>query len=638
MKKIFTLLSLFICFASASAYTERNLLTSKYDMQQLKAALLCDQSWVPYPAYTDRTGWNALLGDARGNVIAHGEKQLDFKWNVIKATDYLAYERTGERMIMQDPFEENRRGLNALLLAELAEGEGRFMDQIINGVFQACETTSWTISAHVPRQTSRRSLPDWREPVIDLTSAGYGMTLSWIYYFLQDQLNQVDPAIAQRIKFEVDRRVLQPFIDDLPSSWWTASYWKPGDIINNWNPWCNHNVLQCFLLVEDDCERLTQAVWQGMESVDRFINYVSADGACEEGPSYWGHAAGKMYDYLQVLYYATNGAINLFDEPQVRNMGEYISRSYIGDGWVVNFADASAKGGGDAALIYRYGDATNSKEMKQFAASLLKGKKPTISYGNDTFRSLESMRSYQPLQQVSPIHQHPTCTWYPETQFCYMTNRDGLFFAAKGGHNNESHNHNDVGTFLLYADNKPLLIDAGVGTYTKKTFSPERYTIWTMQTNYHNLPLINGYAQQFGREFKATNPQCNAKKSTFSLDIASAYPAEAGIDSYNRQYTLKGKTLIINDAYRLKEVKADNQLVFLTAVSPTQTADGKLLIAVDGIEATLHYPSGWQVVTEPIHLDDKRLSNVWGENIYRTVLTQTNTPAQGRFEIKIVKH
>ena len=221
--------------------------------------------------------------------------------------------------------------------------------------------------------------------------------------------------------------------------------------------------------------------------------------------------------------------------------------------------------------------------MQQWDGTILEGKKATIYYGSDTFRSVKSMSSDKHLQQVSDINQHPTCKWYPEAQFCYRTNRDGLFFAAKGGHNNESHNHNDVGTFLLYADNKPLLIDAGVGTYTKKTFSPERYTIWTMQTNYHNLPLINGYAQQFGREFKATNPQCNAKKSTFSLDIASAYPAEAGIDSYNRQYTLKGKTLIINDAYRLNEVKADNQLVFHTAVSPTHTAYVKLLISIDSI-------------------------------------------------------
>ena len=65
----------------------------------------------------------------------------------------------------------------------------------------------------------------------------------------------------------------------------------------------------------------------------------------------------------------------------VRRMGEYISRTYVGNGWVVNFADASAKGGGDIPLIYRYGRAVGSDEMMQFAAYLLNGKRPSIPVG-----------------------------------------------------------------------------------------------------------------------------------------------------------------------------------------------------------------------------------------------------------------
>ena len=66
------------------------------------------------------------------------------------------------------------------------------------------------------------------------------------------------------------------------------------------------------------------------------------------------YAAGKLYDYLQILYDITGGKISIFKEPIVKNMGEYISRSHVGNGWVVNFADASAKGGGDAPLIYHF--------------------------------------------------------------------------------------------------------------------------------------------------------------------------------------------------------------------------------------------------------------------------------------------
>ena len=92
-------------------------------------------------------------------------------------------------------------------------------------------------------------------------------------------------------------------------------------------------------------------------------------------------------------------------------------------------------------------------------------------------------------------------TWYPETEFCYVRNKKA-FFAAKGGYNDESHNHNDAGSFSLWVNNMPVIIDAGVGTYTRQTFSSERYTIWTMQSNYHNLPMINGVPQKYGRQYK----------------------------------------------------------------------------------------------------------------------------------------
>ena len=105
-------------------------------------------------------------------------------------------------------------------------------------------------------------------------------------------------------------------------------------------------------------------------------------------------------------------------------------------------------------------------------------------------------------KELSADYQAPGYSWYPETEFCYMTNKNGFFVATKGGYNNESHNHNDAGTFSLYLNTTPIFIDAGVGTYTRQTFSSERYSIWTMQSNYHNLPMVNGVPQQFGSEFR----------------------------------------------------------------------------------------------------------------------------------------
>jgi hypothetical protein len=86
-----------------------------------------------------------------------------------------------------------------------------------------------------------------------------------------------------------------------------------------------------------------------------------------------------------------------------------------------------------------------------------------------------------------------------------MTARDnaGLFLATHGGHNDESHNHNDVGDFIIYYKGKPMIIDAGRGNYTARTFSKQRYELWFTQSQHHNLPMINGIGQKDGRSFEA---------------------------------------------------------------------------------------------------------------------------------------
>lgn len=633
--RMWTICCMLLFTTAMFAYTERNLLQNSVTKEQLKEALVMNGAWVPYPAYSDREGWNSLLNDEdRQTLIKAGEKMLDYKWQVIRATDYLEYERSGERNIMQNPYEANRKAINVLMMAELAEGKGRFIDQLINGVFFSCEMTSWVLSAHLPRQSTKRSMPDWREQIIDLGSGNYGSMLAWVYYFFHDTFDKADPVISLRLRHELQERILDPYMEN-DREWWMAFYWKPGEIINNWNPWCNSNVLQCYLLLENDRDKLTDAVWRTMQSVDKFINFVKSDGACEEGTSYWGHAAGKMYDYLQILSDGTNGKVSLFNNPMIRRMGEYISRSYVGDGWVVNFADASAKGGGDAPLIYRYGRAVGSEEMMQFAAYLLKGKRPTIPLGNDAFRTLQCVLLNKELEQTKPAHNVPACTWYPETEFCYLTNNSGWFLATKGGFNNESHNHNDAGTFSLYINNTPMLIDAGVGTYTRQTFSSERYSIWTMQSNYHNLPMINGVPQRFGQEYKATNVVCKEKQRFFSADISTAYPEEAAVNSWIRSYKLENKRLVITDKFSLKETKAANQVNFLVWGDIDISKAGKVSIKVGKEHATLEYPANFKATLETIELPDTRLSNVWGKQIYRIVLIDTQKKLEGSYKFII---
>ncbi len=635
MKKILISCLLLATYITAQAYKERDLLQKAADSTRLKNILITDAQWVRYPAYTDRAGWEHLMGDNKARCIEQGEKYLNYDWKVVKVTDYMEFTRTGGRQEMQRIYDNNIYAIVSLFIAEMAEGKGRFMDQLSNGVFHTCEMTSWAISAHLKHQHVQGSFPKLNDHVIELVSGDVAATLSWIYYFLHEEFDKITPLIAERLHDEIEQRILTPYLNET-RWWWMSTDTSPQNpFVNNWNPWCNSSVLQCFLLIEKDNERLWKGVYKTMVSVDKFINYTNDDGACDEGPSYWKHAAGKLYDYLQLLYDATGGQLSLFSEPIVKNMGEYIVRTYIGNGWVVNFADASAKNDVEYGVIFRYGGMVNSVEMQQFAAYLKKEQSEKIKVSRDTYRLLADLSCDKEIDQFAPEHTIRPFTWYPDTEFCYMRNGT-LFFAGKGGFNDESHNHNDVGSFVLYDNNEPVFIDVGVGTYEKKTFSKERYTIWTMQSDYHNLPRINGFSQKHGRQYKASNTKADKNKKIFSLDMAKAYPAEAGVNKWIRNYQLTKNGLSIEDSFEVSGATEANQLNFMTGGTVDISKAGVVSITIKNKTYQLLYDKNtFEPALTIIPLGDPRLSHVWGNEITRLSLNAKNMNNKETYKITI---
>lgn len=627
MKKIIIAFIGILCALSSYAYTERNILASRASLDNLKQMLVQDQKWVTLPSYSDRAAWDALLGADKDKYITRGEKFLDYDWPRVRATAYLEYERSGNRKVMENPLDMNNIAMADLLMAELAEGKGRFLDQIIDGVYAAAEMSTWALSAHIPAY-HKSPIQPYDKPVIELVSGDMGTLYSWVYYFLNKEFDKVNPEISRRLRHELKTRVLDPYLE-YDSWWWDGSRKYSGRMLNNWTPWCLSNVLMTAMLMEDDPDRYAQIAYLTMLGTDKFLNYIKSDGACEEGPSYWGHAAGKTLDYVDMIRMATGGKIDIGNEPLIRNMGEYIARSYVGDGWVINFADASAKGSYEPFLIYRYGKTVGSDLLKDFAALTYRdGAIP--NNGRDIFRTFSALSIADELRNHKGDYRRPAYTWYPETEFCYISTPEGLTLGCKGGFNDESHNHNDVGTFSVWADNYPLLIDAGVGTYTKFTFSDKRYTIWTMQSGWHNLPKINGFEQKYGRKYKAS--AVKASGNSFEADIAGAYPKEAGINKWTRSYSVKGRKVSISDKFDINNPTTPNEINFLSWGDIDISKPGKIAIDAAGHKAELTYnPSQFEASLTDQPLPDKRLSNVWGPKVTRITLKAKKTAPKGSY-------
>lgn len=189
--------------------------------------------------------------------------------------------------------------------------------------------------------------------------------------------------------------------------------------------------------------------------------------------------------------------------------------------------------------------------------------------------------------------------------------RQGPFcVAAKGGHNGENHNHNDCGNVIVYADGKPILIDVGVGAYTKDTFSDRRYSIWTMQSSYHNLPEINGYMQGTGKEFAAEFTTSTTDK--FLHLCSGAYPREAKVSLFFQGAKVNEDSVEITSTFDLLE---DNSSVVLNYMLAKKPELNDCLARVNGY--LLKLPKGnWSVETIEFG-EDEKLSPVWGHCVYR---------------------
>jgi hypothetical protein len=591
----------------------------------------------------------ALPIEVQKNILAEAKEVMTYNWPSIPVTAYLDFKRNGDRMGMEKYWSDGNDVLKKLVLAEVLEGEGRFLDAIINGSWAVCEQSTWVLSAHLPSQKGGAGIPNINDPIIDLGAGETASTLAWTYYFFKDDFEKISPFLKARIPFEINHRIIEPYVnrDDF---WWMG--FKNENFVNNWNPWCNYNVVLSSLLLGDQVSliRRKEVIVKSMKSVDKFINYYKDDGACEEGPAYWSHAAAKMMEYLELLQTYSKGAISLATAPIIKNMGQYIVNAHIYDDYYINFADSSVRLQTYPGVVFRYGNYVNDTSLKEFGAFLAKKEGFYQAPAKGSLdNALHNIAIFPLLKSTKAAASSSLSFWYEGTQVAGgRTDKDpskGFFFAAKGGYNDESHNHNDTGTFILYHEGTPLLADIGVETYSAKTFGPKRYDIWTMQSDYHNVPMINGFSQADGKKFKASDVyfQNSKSKLEFGLNLMGAYPEAASCQFWNRTYILKRASkeeVLIEDRFELKQYKGESKQHFIAAQLPVLVKEGEIKLKEKvGGSIYFYYPKNlFDVKIETLTLTDKRLLSSWKQDkLYRIVLTDKKKLLANSYKFRIVE-
>ena len=621
----------------------------------------------PFPGAADRNAYEALPASLKDRLLRAGEMKLGYDFPVIRATDYMRFKRDGDRAAFEALYFGKRNALNDLIQAECVEHQGRFLDDIINGIYSICEESAWQLPAHNSyiRDTPQFILPDVTRPVMDLFACETGALLACAAYLLEKELNDVSPFILTCIEDNLKRRILLPYL--------TAHFWWMGqgdEPMCNWTVWCTQNVLLATFLMpwSDDTAALLSApvsalcgdaslflpegvnqssvtlqaiLCKAAESCDYFLKDYGTDGCCEEGAQYYRHAGLCLYGAMTVLDTVTDGHFaSLFQWEKVKNIAAYILNVHVDDKYYFNFADCSPIAGRAGVREYLFGKATGQKDLCLFAAKDFQaGQGQLITdevNGGNLFYRMQTVFHYEELmrQDTSAVLSHRD-VYYPSVGL-FLVHSASLDLAVKAGDNADSHNHNDTGSITLYKNGKPVLADIGVETYTQKTFSPRRYEIWTMQSGYHNLPTICGTDQKDGAEYRAENVVTNLTESdpSVSMELAAAYPsAMASVPhlTYVRKVTLhrSENAMVLEDHTNAPDVV----LNFITYDKPcvlTQTdPQGNSSVLNDGTitigDAVFSWGGAELLIIETLPITDARLKTAWDHDLYRIRLKMSGT-------------
>ncbi|NOZ60700.1 MAG: heparinase, partial [Calditrichaeota bacterium] len=373
MKKY--LVAFWLIFLASSVYSQTFL--SQISLAQIDSALTAAGPWRPAPTIENRRAFEKIPSPVAEKIVAEAEEVKDYDWPILMATLYLDYARTGTRTNYKKLYKQRRENLCKLVLAECIRNDGKYLDQIANGIWAICEETSWVVPAHVAYFHDPVGLPNIEERHVDLFAAETGATLSMIKYLLGEKLDSVSPLIRKRIQKEVKERILEPNLQHTDFRW--MGYDKTGRRPNNWNPWICSNWLQCILLSDDSTSYKAKQIHKLMEVLNNFVAPYPQDGGCDEGANYWRRAAGSLFDVNDMLHSATAGKISFYNQPLIKKMGQYLYKMWIDGNYFVNFADCHPELTPEPTLLYCFGKKIKDPNLVALAVHFAKTEKFSLS-------------------------------------------------------------------------------------------------------------------------------------------------------------------------------------------------------------------------------------------------------------------
>lgn len=472
--------------------------------------------------------------DEYSYIIKEADLLLNEPIPHISYTEYIRFDADGDRTAFERKYFTRRRRLLFLAFASITQKEEKYIKALEEIIWEISNEFSWELPAHIANLTESRMISD--TPIkrqitkSDLFACETALDLAAIRYICAPYLSEL---IKDIIKYEIENRIFYSF-ENFTQKW--------TDSTNNWAAVCAGSVGMAYMLLSPEkFESVKEKIYHTMDS---YRAGFKSDYCCIEGVAYWAYGFGFYTAFSQMLYEFTDGKENWFDLEFTKQVALFYPRMRIMKTNTITFSDAST-----TECTYPLAYCALHKRHYKDDYKLL-----PIEFGKGHFFDgcarwplfIGYFLWSDPDNMESEDAQNPYIL-YPETGW-YIRNASEFSLVAKCGTNHESHNHNDIGSFIFYADDKRILDDIGSGIYTKQYFIPEfRYTYFQCSSESHNVPVIGGKFQIAGEDVEGKI--VSASEDEFCVDVTKAYDCET-LESFIRNLHIEKDGVTITDNFR----------------------------------------------------------------------------------------
>ena len=508
-----------------------------------------DRSPVPYlidKKCVQRARRNAKKNGIWDDITASLDPSKDIP--AIKRSDFRNYQRNGDRTIHQNKEGQRRRELSLAGTALWLGHPSADLDYLQDLLWAYCDDFTWIMAAHEGRS-------------IDLGSAMLAASLSELLHIIGDKLEK---EVRDRVSSEIDKRIFQNFWN-----YHNVDFWKT--VRMNWNHVCNGEIVRTALYEIDDPAVLAHMTHAAIQNMTYAVDGFADDGGCEEGPAYWAYGFGHYLFTAHALHLKTGGELNIMQDEKIERICRYPLAAHIEGRFRSTFADSS-----HGYVPYRHAHIINEfYDVPELFELCLTNPNRSPKIGENHELALYDGRK----TSGKPDNQDYYLPALGQVKLRGKPGPSQMTVMALAGNNGVPHNHNDIGSFIVYRQGKLHLVDPGGPVYSKKTFSSRRYEILHCNSLGHSVPIINGTQQKAGAEFFGTLTVENLNGDDHkiaAIDMTHAYP-KGTVNSLRRTLELDAShnQLTLKDAYSFSRQPKSVEEAFVTFENAKIVAKGR---------------------------------------------------------------